>query len=283
MSRPSELELSPAPVARREPTTAASLAVALLKSEWTKLVSLRSTTWSLALFVLITIGFTTLFTWLTVEYWDNVDPVGQGQILADPARQILGTGFLLGQLAVCVLGVLVVTSEYASGTIRASLMAVPKRTPVLAAKSGVFVVVIFVVSEIAAFPAFFIGSALMHSRAPVSLGDPGVARAVIGAGLYLSLLGIMAIAIGTIVRHTAGAVTGIIGFVLVLAPLAQLLPGTVGRHIYAYLPSQAGSLITSPKQASTDLLSPWQGFGVAAIWTVLLISVAAWILRRRDA
>lgn len=255
----------------------------LLKSEWTKLVSLRSTIWSLVLLVVITVGFTAFFTWFTVAFWDKVDPLAQAQIEADPARQILGAGFQLGQLAVCVLGVLVVTSEYASGTIRASILAVPARIPLLAAKSVVFMVVIFIVSEIAAFPAFFIGSALMDSRAPVSIGDPGVFRAVIGAGLYLALLGVMAIAIGALVRHTAGAVTGIIAFVLVLAPLAQLLPGTIGRHIAAYLPSQAGNLIASPHQAPGDLLTPWQGFGVAAIWAALLITLAAYILRRRDA
>ena len=244
--------------------------VGLLKSEWTKLISLRSTIASLVLLVVLTIGFTVLFTWFTVAYWDNVDP-------------ILGAGFLLGQLAVCVLGVLVVTSEYASGTIRASLLAVPSRIPVLLAKSGVFMVVVFVVGQIASFPTFFLGSAIMRSRASVSLGDPGVLRAVIGAGLYLALLGVMAIAVGAIVRHTAGAITGIIGFILVLAPLTQLIPGTIGKYIQAYLPSQAGSLIASPQQSPDDLLTPWQGFGGAAIWTVLLLALAAYLLRRRDA
>ncbi|MDV8009124.1 hypothetical protein [Rhodococcus sp. IEGM 1318] len=257
--------------------------VGLLKSEWTKLVSLRSAIWSLSLLVVVTVGFTALFTWFTVSYWDRVDPLAQMQIVADPTRQILGAGFQLGQLAVCVLGVLVMTSEYASGTIRASLLAVPARIPVLAAKSGLFMVVVFVVGELAAFPAFFVGSAVMGSRVSVSLGDPGVLRAVVGAGLYLSVLGVMAIAIGALVRHTAGAVTGIIGFVLVLAPLAQLLPGSIGQHVHAYLPSQAGSLIASPKQAPGDLLSAWQGFGVAVIWTVLLIGFAGYMLRRRDA
>ncbi|MGB2950369.1 MAG: ABC transporter permease subunit [Rhodococcus sp. (in: high G+C Gram-positive bacteria)] len=257
--------------------------VGLLKSEWTKLISLRSTIASLVLLVVLTIGFTVLFTWFTVAYWDNVDPIAQAQIIADPARQILGAGFLLGQLAVCVLGVLVVTSEYASGTIRASLLAVPSRIPVLLAKSGVFMVVVFVVGQIASFLTFSLESAIMRSRASVSLGDPGVLRAVIGAGLYLALLGAMAIAVGAIVRHTAGAVTGIIGFILVLAPLTQLIPGTIGKYIQAYLPSQAGSLIASPQQSPDDLLTPWQGFGVAAIWTVLLLALAAYLLRRRDA
>lgn len=257
--------------------------VGLATSEWTKLISLRSTIWSLAALVIVTVSFTGFFTWFTVAYWDNVDPASQLQIVADPARQILGAGFQLGQLAVCVLGVLVVTSEYASGTIRASLLAVPARVPMLVAKTGVFMAVVFVIGEITAFPTFFLGSAIMDSRASVSLGDPGVLRAVIGAGLYLAVLGAMAIAVGAIVRHTAGAITGVIGFVLVLAPLTQLIPGTVGRHIQGYLPSQAGSLIASPRQAPGDLLTPWQGFGVAALWAVLLLALAAYLLRRRDA
>lgn len=257
--------------------------IGLLRSEWTKLVSLRSAVWSLTSLMLVTVGFTALFTWFTVANWSRVDSSAQAQIVADPARQILGAGFQFGQLAVCVLGVLVMTSEYASGTIRASLLAVPARVPALAAKCGVFAVVVFVVGEITAFLAFFVGSVLIRPRASVSLADPGVLRAVFGTGLYLALLGVMAIAVGVLVRHTAGAITGIIGFVLVLGPLAQLLPGTIGQHIHAYLPSEAGILIASPRQAPSDLLSPWQGFGVAAIWAALLISVAAYMLKRRDA
>ncbi|AJW40942.1 ABC transporter transmembrane protein [Rhodococcus sp. B7740] len=270
------------PVAPLHRTRAASI-VGIAKSEYTKLISLRSTTWSLALLVLITVGFTGFFMWFTVAYWDRMDPISRSQVLADPGRQILGAGFQLGQLAVCVLGVLVITSEYASGTIRASLLAVPSRIPVLIAKSAVFVVLVFVVGEIAAFPTFFLGSAILRSQVSVALSDPGVLRAVIGVGLYLALLGVMSIAVGAIVRHTAGAITGVIGFVLVLAPLAQLLPGTVGKHIAAYLPSQAGSMIASPRQAPSDLLSPWEGFTVGVIWTALLIVLAAYLLRRRDA
>ncbi|ORM36796.1 ABC transporter permease [Williamsia sp. 1135] len=258
-------------------------AIGLLRSEWTKLVSLRSAIWSLTSLVVVTVGFTALFTWFTVANWGRVDSAAQLQIMADPARQILGAGFQFGQLAVCVLGVLMVTSEYASGTIRASLLAVPARVPVLANKCAVFAAVVFVVGEVTAFLAFFVGAAVIRPRASVSLADPGVVRAVLGTGLYLALLGVMAIAIGVLVRHTAGAITGIIGFVLVLGPLAQLLPGTIGQHIHAYLPSEAGILIASPQQAPTDLLSPWQGFGVACFWTALLIALAGYTLKRRDA
>jgi ABC-2 type transport system permease protein len=182
-----------------------------------------------------------------------------------------------------VLGVLVVTSEYSSGTIKASLLAVPTRTPMLAAKAAVFAVLIFLVGELTAIPTFFLGAAILHSRAPVSIADPGVLRAVIGAGLYLAVLAVFAIAVGALVRHTAGAITGIIGFVLVVSPLTQLLPGSVGRHIHGYLPSEAGSLIASPRQGVNDVLAPWQGFAVLCLETAVLIGAAAFLLRRRDA
>ncbi|MDQ6874517.1 MAG: ABC transporter permease [Actinomycetota bacterium] len=255
----------------------------LMLAEWTKLRSVRSTVWSLLLLVVLTLGFTALFTWLTVSQWSKSDPQQHRQILADPVGLILGAGFQLSQLTICVLGVMVMASEYSTGMIRSSLLAVPRRTPMLAAKCVVFAVVVFVVSEAVAFPSFFMGAAIMHSKAPVSLGDPGVLRAVIGAGLYLCVLALFALAIGGIVRHMAGGITGIIAFVLVLAPLSQLLPGSFGKHVHAYLPSEAGHLIAQAHQGPTDLLSPWQGFGVFCLWTAVLLAVAAVLLKRRDA
>lgn len=267
----------------RATTPTGPATIGLLLSEWTKLRSLRSTVWSLILLVVVTIGFTALFTGLTVAQWDSLDPARTSQVLADPGRMALGAGFQLGQLAVCVLGVLVMAGEYSSGTIRASLLAVPARTPMLAAKSAVFAALIFIVGEVTAVPTFFLGAAILHSRAPVSITDPGVLRAVIGAGLYLAVLAVFAIAIGALVRQTAGAITGIIGLVLVLSPLAQLLPGSIGQHVHAYLPSEAGSLIASPRQGANDLLGPWQGFGVFCAETAVLVIAAAILLRRRDA
>jgi ABC-type transport system involved in multi-copper enzyme maturation permease subunit len=153
----------------------------------------------------------------------------------------------------------------------------------LAAKCGVFFALVFVVAEVIAFPTFFMGSAMLHSKIAVSLGDPGVLRAALGVGLYLAVLGLFALAIGGILRHTAGAITGVIAFVLVVAPLTQLIPGSVGKHIHAYLPTEAGHLIAQSVQTKDDLLSPWQGFGVFCLWTAVLLAVAAYLLRRRDA
>ncbi len=255
----------------------------LLRSEWTKIRSLRSSVTALVLLVVVTIGFTALFVALTVGQWDQLDAVQELTYRLDPTRLILGAGFQLSQLAVCVLGVLVIANEYSSGTIRASLLAVPHRTPILMAKAAVFAVVVFVVSEVAAFAAYAVGAPILHSKVPIGINDPGVLRAIIGAGLYGAVLGVFSIAIGAIVRHTAGGIAGIIAFVLVLAPLTQLIPGSIGAHVHAYLPTSAGQLMINARQGPDDLLTPWQGFGVMCLWTAALMLIANYLLRRRDA
>lgn len=255
----------------------------LMLAEWTKIRSVRSTFWSLILLVVLDLGFTALFMGLTVGQWSNTDEGDRATFSADPASAILGSGFFLSQLTVCVLGVLVIASEYSTGMIRASLLAVPRRLPMLWAKAAVFGLVVLVLGVLVSFTSFFIGAAILHDKVSVSLGDPGVLRAVVGGGLYLAMLGLFALSIGAIVRHPAGGITGVIGFVLVLAPLAQLLPGSVGDHIHAYMPSEAGHLIAKAHQGEDDLLTPWQGFGVFALWTAALLALAAALLKRRDA
>jgi ABC-2 type transport system permease protein len=255
----------------------------LMMSEWTKIRSVRSTVWSLILLVVLNLGFTALFVGLTIASWDDMDAGDRAGVLADPTSTILGSGFFLSQLTICVLGVMVIGSEYSTGMIRASVLAVPRRLPMLWAKSVVFALLVLVLGVVVSFASFFIGAAILHDKAPVALGDSGVFRAVVGGGLYLAMLGLFSLSIGAIVRHTAAGITGVIGFVLVLAPLAQLLPGSTGDHVHAYLPSEAGHLIAQAHQARTDLLTPWQGYGVFALWTALLLLIAAVLLKRRDA
>jgi len=240
------------------------------RMEWIKLRTLRSTWWTLAItaaggaVMAVAIGLNTI------------------SRNADLTNNVLA-GVIPGLLLIGVLGVLVITSEYSSGVIRASLLAVPRRIPVLAAKAVVFALLLLVVTEIVAFCSFFVGSAILHAHVPVSLSGSGVTRAVAGAGLYLTVLGLLALAIGTMIRHTAGAISTIIGIVFVLPILTGLLPSSWGAHINAYLPEQAGTLITHTHEQSGDLLSPWQGFGVLCIWTVLALAAAAYLLERRDA
>ena len=256
----------------------------LLLAEWTKLRSVRSTVWTLLVFAVVSWGLTFLLTWLTLRAMEAGRADRRAAtVAADPVSFILGTGLGLGQLAICVLGVLAITSEYSSGTIRASLLAVPRRLPMLAAKAVVFAALVFMAGEIVVFGSFFIGAAVVHSRFDVSLSQPDVARAVIGSGLYLTVLGLFALALGVLIRHTAGAVTTVIGLVLVIFPLTALLPDSWGAHIHAYLPTVAGQLITADQQQPGALLTPWQGFGVFCAWTALLLLGGAVLLRRRDA
>ena len=263
----------------------------LLLAEWTKIRSVRSTVWSLILFVVLTVGLTAGLTALIVANWSSPQSSARGHvaILADPVGFILGTGIGLGQLTICVLGVLVITGEYSSGVIKASLLAVPRRIPMLAAKAVVFAAMLLVLAEIVVFASFFAGSALLHSKVVVALSDPGVTRAVAGAGLYLTVLGLFAMAIGGLIRHTAGAIASVIGIVLVLPILTSFLPGSWGAHVHGYLPEQAGSLIYqvgSPGAAAggpAQVLSAWQGFGVFCLWTIVLLVGAGYLLKRRDA
>jgi ABC-2 type transport system permease protein len=267
------------------PATGHRMAVGgLLQAEWTKIRSVRSTVWTLILFVVLTVGLGALFTWLTVANWNGLRAADRDtRVVADPVGFILGAGVGLGQLTICVLGALVITTEYSTGVIRASLLAVPRRIEMLAAKAAVFAALLIVVAEIVSFSSFFIGSAILHSRVAVSLSDPGVTRAVIGTGLYLTVLGLFALAIGALIRHTPGAISTVIGVVFVLPILSGLLPSSWGAHIDAYLPEQAGSLIDQAHEHSGQLLSPWQGFGVFCLWTALLLVVAGFLLVRRDA
>jgi ABC-2 type transport system permease protein len=256
----------------------------LLRAEWTKIRSVRSTVWTLLLFVVLTVGLTALLTTLVVHSQNGPRaPARDARIIADPISFILGAGIGLGQLTICVLGVLVITSEYSTGVIKASLLAVPKRLPMLLAKILVFTGLMLVLGEIVSFGSFFVGSALLHSMAAVSISDHNVTRAVVGAGLYLTVLGLFSLAIGALIRHTAGGIATVIGAVLVLPILSGLLPGSWGAHIDAYLPEQAGSQVFGAHPEVGQLLSAWQGFGVFCLWTLVLLALGAWLLQRRDA
>jgi ABC-2 type transport system permease protein len=256
-----------------------------LLAEWTKIRSVRSTPWTLIVFVIATLGLTALFTWLTVHaIQSGRAPRRSADLASDPVDFILGTGLGLGQLAICVLGVLTMTTEYSTGVIRASLLAVPRRLNVLAAKAVVFAVLIFILGEIASFCSFFIGKTLVAPVSAVALSQPGVTRAVIGGGLYLTVLGLFALAIGTLLRHTAGAIAIVIFLVLIAPGLLGLLDSyDWGAHIHAWFPTVAGGYITADHQQVGQLLTPWQGFGVFCAWTALLLVAAGYLLNRRDA
>jgi ABC-2 type transport system permease protein len=256
----------------------------LLTAEWTKLRSVRSTMWSLLAFMVVAIGFSALIAAVIANTWNNPgNDASHVTLLTDPTAVLFGAGFGLGQLAICVLGVIVISGEYSTGAIRSSLLAVPRRIPLLAAKAVVFALLDLVVSAITVFAVFFITTAILRSRVSITLSQPGVTRACIGGILYLTVLGLFALAVGGLIRHTAGAIATVIALVLVVPPLISLIPGTIANHVHGYLPNVAGQLVAQSSQQPADVLSPWQGFGVLCLWTVVLLAACGWLLVRRDA
>jgi ABC-2 type transport system permease protein len=254
-----------------------------LRSEWTKIRTVRSTIWSLVAMAGISIGLMSLIAWATMHRWARFDPQEQASLVHRPLEIILARPVFVCQLVVAVLGVMVISAEYTTGMVRSTLQAQPRRLTVLAAKIAVFALLMLVVGELLSFAAFFVGRQVIAGHIPVGLSDSGVTRSVFGAGLYLAVLGLFSLAAGAILRHTAGAITAVLGLILVVSNLTQLLPDSWGHHINAWMPTNAGLLILQPHQSPNDLLSPWQGLAVFAGWTVLLLALAAVLFKKRDA
>jgi ABC-type transport system involved in multi-copper enzyme maturation permease subunit len=252
----------------------------LVRSEWLKFRSLRSTYATLLATILGMVGFGILFAAVTASRWSVMDARERARF--DPTAVSL-RGYFLAQLVVGVLGVLIVSGEYGTGMIRATLSAAPKRLPVLWAKVIVFAVVTFVVTTLSSLVAFLAGQAILSSQhIETTLAAPNVLRAVIGTGLYLTVVGLLGVALGWIIRHTAGAIATVFGLLLVLPALGDALPTSWGDHINPYLPSNAGQQLVSV-QHEIGMLSPWSGFAVFYLYAVVGIAVAAVLLKRRDA
>ena len=245
-------------------------------SEWTKFRSLRSTVYTLLAAVVLMIGIGALFTAVTINQPGGMEP-GQTAI----STSLTGTFF--AQLAIGVLGVLLITGEYSTGMIRASLTVVPKRLPMLWAKLTVFAAVVFVMMLIASFVAFFVGQALLSGQGQdASLSDPNALRSVIGAALYVTVAGMTALALGALLRNTAAAITTFVAVFFVVPPLTLLLPSSLTDHFVQYLPSNAGSELIGGAPV-VNPLGPWTGFAVMCGYAVALLGIAAWRLRRADA
>jgi len=249
----------------------------VVRSEWTKFRSLRSTLYTLLLGVVLMIGLGALFSAITASQPGGMEP-GQSAISTSL------TGTFIAQLAIGVLGVLLITGEYSTGMIRASLTVVPKRLPMLWAKLGVFAVVVFLTMLLASGTAFFVGQALLGGNGlNGSLSDPGALRSIVGAALYLTVAGMTALAIGALLRNTAAAVTTFVAVFFVIPPLTMLLPASWTFHFVQYLPSNAGGMLIDGTYGIAHPLSPWTGFAVMCAYAAVLTGAAAWRLRRTDA
>jgi len=249
-------------------------------SEWTKLRSLRSTVFSLLAAVVIVIGLAVLVSSVTVAHWPPKNPAELAAF--DPTSRSLA-GIFLAQLAIGVLGILVVTGEYTTGMIRASLAAVPTRLPVLTAKTVVFAVTTFVITLPTVLAAFLIGQAIFSGKnLQTSLGSPGVLRAVVGSALYLTVVGLLGLGLGALLRTTAAAISTLFGVLLVLPIIVRFLPSSWSTPIDKYLPSTAGQGIVAV-HPDPSTLSPWVGFALFCGYAAVVLVAAGVSLVRRDA
>jgi ABC-2 type transport system permease protein len=251
----------------------------LLRSEWTKLRSVRSTYWSLLVAAVATVGLSILICSIYVNRYDHLNP--QDKVDFNPTTFSLN-GLFFAQLAIAVLGVLVVTSEFSTGMIRSTFAAVPQRRSVLGAKAIVFGAVTLVVSLVSCFAAYLIGQAILSSRDIESrLGDPGVLRIVAGAAFYVTVLGLLALGIGTLIRHSAGAIAAVFGLIFVLPGIVSALPSSWYDTISPYLPSNAGEAMFRQTRDAHQL-SPWAGLVVFCLYAAVALAAAAVSLTRRD-
>jgi ABC-type transport system involved in multi-copper enzyme maturation permease subunit len=252
----------------------------VMRSEWTKLRSVRSTVWSLVATVGITVGLGAVFSWAYVNQY-NQQSLAE-RLTFDPISRSL-SGLFLAQLAIGVLGVLVISSEYGTGLIRTTFAAVPQRRTVLAAKAAVFGVVSLVVSMLSVFVAFLVGQAILSTKnVGASLGGPSVLRAVFGAGVYLTFIALLGLGIATILRRTAGAIGALVGLVLVFPLLAQALPSPWNHNIAKYLPSELGDALFSVRSGPNHL-SPGIALVFVAAWLIVTYAIATLLISRRDA
>ncbi len=244
--------------------------------------SVRSTMWTFVALVVITLGIAIIAGLSVSSQWHSMSTLER--LGFDPTSLSL-RGLFFGQLVIGVLGVLLMSAEYGTGTIRATLSAVPSRPRVLVAKTAVLAGVSLVVNEVLAFGAFFIGQALFRSPAPhATLSQPGVLRAVVVGGLILTVLGLFALGLAVMIRHSAGAITTYVGLLLVAPIIIQALPSSFSQPITKYLPFHISDVMTSVYGGANGAsFSPWAGFAVLCGYALVALVVGGWLMVRRDA
>ncbi|MFI7701783.1 ABC transporter permease subunit [Nonomuraea sp. NPDC049480] len=243
----------------------------ILRSEWTKIRSVRSTVWTLAVTALLMTGLGALL--VSAAKGSTDKPMPGAEVI-----QLSLLGVTFASLSIATLGVLVISSEYRTGGIRTSLMAVPKRMSLLTGKIVVFTAASLIVSAVASAAAVGIGLAIAQPSS-FEMGDVG--KAVLGASLYLTACGLFGLGLGTLIRHTPGAIVSAIALILVLPQVANQLPGQWGKTVAEYFTTNAGSLLVIPGRGGS--LDPWSGFGVYMVWIAVAAIAGAVLMQRRDA
>jgi ABC-2 type transport system permease protein len=253
----------------------------VIQMEWIKLRSLRSTWWITAVVVVSMIGLAILVLRTYPAHWAHMSAADRASF--DPTDDgYVGLG--VAQLAVAILGILAATGEYSSGMIRSTLVAVPRRGLVLAAKAVVIGLVTLVLGEVLAFAAFLSGQSVLHSPAPhAALGQPGVLRAVVMAGAYLPLTALIGLGIGAMVRHAAVGISAAVTAMFVLPVVLLALPESVQHPVLRYLPVAIAENSLTAVKAVPYSLSPWAGLAVLVLYAAVALGAAGVLLARRDA
>jgi ABC-2 type transport system permease protein len=250
----------------------------VVRSEWTKFRTQPSAAWSLLTAVAFVVGFGVLYSLIRVTR----PPHTPAEVASFDPTAVGLAGVQLAQVAVGVLGVLLVTSEYATGMIRTTMVAVPRRLPVLWGKAVVLALTAPLVFVPAAFATFLVSqSVLSREHLATTLDQPGVARAVLGSALYLTAVGLLGLGLGALLRNTAGATASLFGVLFGLQIVVGFLPATLADKVSRYLPTPAGVAVTNVRSDPASL-APWAGFGLFCLYTAILLGLAAWRLRRRD-
>jgi ABC-2 type transport system permease protein len=253
-----------------------------LRSEWTKIRSVKSTVWTLAAAVVISVGFSTLGNW------------GQSSHTTESAAELATKdlvfrsmyGIMFGQLVMVVFGALAVTSEYSTGMIRTSLAAQPRRLNVFFAKLAIVAIVAFVAGEIISFASYLIGAHFWAAKGvTLSLSTHGALQAVIGGGLYLDGAALLAFGLGAAIRHTAGAITLGVALLFVVTILVNFMPDSWQSDIDKWLPANAGSQVWATQHTADvgTAFGAWSGFGVYIGYAVIALLAGLWVFERRDA
>ncbi|MCS5717924.1 ABC transporter permease [Herbiconiux sp. CPCC 205763] len=247
----------------------------VLRSEWIKLTTLRSTIWAYAILVLVQVGMGVVF---VLASGGLTDATGQAanQLAVLPST----LGIMLGQLVISVLGVLVISGEYGTGQIRSSLTAVPKRLPVLWAKALVFGVSSFVVGLVAVFAAYAVTWPMLDARGITSdITDPSLWGSLVGGAGYLALIGLLAYFLGAVLRHTAGGIAAALGLLLVVPTVLSFIQAEWATVIGQWLPGVVGQSLFF----GSEIFEPWQAVLVMLGWIAVVALPAAILLKRRDA
>ncbi|HMD26257.1 MAG TPA: ABC transporter permease subunit [Streptosporangiaceae bacterium] len=253
--------------------------IRVIRAEWTKLRGLRSTWWCALIAVVLIVGLSAAIAGSGAPYKISAANSAAGGVT------ISLVGILFAQLVLGMLGVLAFSGEYATGMIRATLAVVPSRLPVLWAKLIVLVGLMLPLTLLAAVAEFFTATALESSRggSAISLTDPGVLREVVGASLYLTVIAVIGVALGALLRRTAAGLSVFAAMFLVVPLVAAYLPQSI-KGFAPYLPSNAGGTIWGAgKLFGGHQLGSWTGFAFLCGYAVVLTGLAAWRLRRRDA